>query len=166
MVSSDAYAIEEGKLVETIERARQAGEEFRKEQEPDQETQALALEARALLAQGKSSEAEAKAKLAKERLPKIQDRFQRLAVLVTAAPVLAARGGLEDIMTQLSAAEAEATKLGYGALRLEALLAESDIDRNPATARQRLQTVERDAKAQGLRLIATKAATRVRGVGK
>jgi hypothetical protein len=126
----------------------------------------MAIEARGLVAQGNLSGADKAAKRAKEHLPKIQDRAQRIAVVVELSPVLAATGSRAEAQAQLSTAEAEAAKLGYGALRLEVLLAESELDRNPASAAQRLQAVEREAKAKGLGLIARKAATRLRATGK
>ena len=67
------------------------------------------------------------AKRAKEFLPKIQDRAQRIAVLIEVAPILAAGGALADVRAELSTAEAKAAKLGYGALRLEVQLAEVDV---------------------------------------
>lgn len=159
-------SLEEGKIPETIEHARQASEEFHREQEIDQEALTLAVEARGLLAQGNLSGADKAAKRAMEYLPEIQDRAQRIAIVVELAPVLSTAGAGGEAQAQLSAAEAEAAKLGYGALRLEVLLAESELDRNPASAVQRLQAVEREAKVKGLGLIARKAATRLRAAGK
>ena len=159
-------SLEEGKIPEAIEHSRWASEEFHREQEIDQEALALAIEARALLALGKSADASKSAKGATALLQRIQDRAQRIAVLVAVAPVLAADGEQAEARTQLSAAEAEAANLGYGALRLELLLAQYDLDRNPVTAAPRLIAVEREAKSKGLGLIARKAATRLRAVGK
>ena len=159
-------SLEEGKFAETIEHARAASQEFHREQEIDQEALALAIEARCLLAQGKLADAGKTAKRAKELLPKIQDRAQRIAVLVAVAPVLAAGGAAAEVRAQLSAAEAEAAKLGYGALRLEVRLAEVEVDRNPVSAVPSLNAVEQEAKAKGLGLIARKAAARLTAAGR
>ena len=161
-------SLEEGKVAEAFQHAQGAGEEFHHEQESDQEALALAIEARALLVQGKRAQAEQKAEPLRQTLPKLQDRAQRLAVLVMVAPVFAANGaaGAADVKAQLSAAEAEAGRLGYGALHLEILLAESEVDPNRASAEPRLQAVEREAKTKGLGLIAWKAAALLKTVGK
>ena len=66
----------------------------------------------------------------------------------------------------MSAAEAEAAKLGYGALRLEVRLAEVEVDRNPVSAVPSLNAVEQEAKAKGLGLIARKAAARLTAAGR
>ncbi len=159
-------SLEEGKVAETIEHAREAGQEFHREQEVDQESLAIAIEARAMFSQHLVAQAEKRAKHLSDALPKIQDRAQRLAILVTIAPILAAGGAIAEVKSYLSAAEAEATQLGYGGLRLEVLFAESEVDPNSPGTVPRLQAVEREAKAMGFGLIASKAATRLAAISK
>ncbi|MBS1853880.1 MAG: tetratricopeptide repeat protein [Acidobacteria bacterium] len=159
-------ALEEGKFGEAVQRARDARAEFHREHETDQEALAIAIEARGLSAQGKLSDAARAAKPLGEQLPKIQDRAERLAVLATAAPVMARAGTVEAVKAELVAAESEAAKFGYGALRLEILLAQSEVERNPVTAAHRLEAIEREAKAKGLGLISQKAAERLRSASK
>ena len=64
--------LEEGNLSETIGHAIAAQQQFHREQEIDQEADALAVEARALMSERKPSEAAVAAKHSTALLPKIQ----------------------------------------------------------------------------------------------
>jgi eukaryotic-like serine/threonine-protein kinase len=165
-ISIAVLSIEQGHAGNAVLAIREAREALRKQGDMDNELRADAALAQALLAQGKSAEA------AKEidtvTAEKLQDEEVRLELELATAFVRAASGKRADqsaAIKALGATLGEATKHGFVGYELEARLAlgEIDIDSSRiAVGRSDLQALERDAKAKGFLLIASKAAAAAR----
>jgi hypothetical protein len=128
----------------------------------DLEGSAWLVLARSLVAQGKAALARQPAQDASRLLSSSQDRTTRLSLAVAVARVEAAAGGprAARVSEKLAAAVAEAVGMGHVALELEArlALAEVDVAGGRRLARDHAVQLERDARAKGFGLIATKAA--------
>lgn len=135
---------------ETEASARQAIEVFHNGRATNDEAEAIALLARSLFAEGKSDQAlkaiEQALTVAENAEPNI-----RLSVAVNVARIRAAslhNGSLTPVLGGLISTLAEARKLRYFGIELEARLALGEIEVKSgvrARGRAQLQTVERDA---------------------
>jgi len=157
-------AIEGGHPAAAEAPAREAIEEFRQERATDSELSAHIVLARSLLAQGKYPAAQEALDDAKALLNKSENLDARFAFRITAARVRQASGRPSDRQEAAKSLEtilAEAKKAGFLGDELEADLALGEIEfqsGNVAIARRYLETLERQAAAQGFGLIARKAA--------
>jgi len=157
-------SIEDGRAVEAEAQGREAGEEFRRENAVDYEASAHALLARCFLAQGRLLEAQSAMDHATVLLGKSENRGVRFSAAITGARVRAASGKRSDLAEatkSLEATLAQAMKSGFAGYQLEARLALGEIEMksgNPSAGRDRLEALEKEAKAKGFGLIARKAA--------
>jgi hypothetical protein len=154
--------VDEGRAAEAEPVARETAEVFRSERMGDLEGSAWLVLARSLVAQGKADLARPPAQAASRLLSSSQDRTTRLFLAIAVARVDAAAGGppAARVSETLAAAVAEAAGMGHVALELEARLALAEVEarRDRRLARDDAAQVERDARAKGFGLIATKAA--------
>lgn len=156
--------IEEGHPAQAEALARQAAEEFHRENEPDEEVLSDAALVRSLLVQGKRAEALKALEPATRLTAASQNRAVRLEAAIIAARARAASGKAWDItqaVRSLKATLAEATKLGFVGYQLEARLALGEIEMKSgslAAGRARLEALEKEVTAKGFGLIARKAA--------
>jgi serine/threonine protein kinase/tetratricopeptide (TPR) repeat protein len=140
--------------------ARDAVQEFERENESDAQILALALLSRALLQQGKTGEAQAAIAKAKTLAAKSSDVATRLVFEVDNAYVRAAARDFSGAERLAKSAFAEANKLGFVQTQLEASLALGEIQmkgQNPVAGRVVLLQLGKDAHARGFSLIAKKA---------
>ena len=157
-------AIEGGHPAAAEAPAREAIEEFRQERATDSELSAHIVLARSLLAQGKYPAAQEALDGAKALLNKSENLDARFSFGIIAARVRQASGKPSDRQEARKSLEAilrEAKKTGFLGHELEAGLALGEIELqsgNVASARSYLETLERQAAAQGFGLIARKAA--------
>lgn len=159
-VSLAAVAIEENRFAEAETLARRSAAEFQNENIRAAETEACLVLAQALLAQKRIAEARSVVDRALSLSGKTERRYLALSTGLTAARVGAALGRTAEAQRSLETILAEATKIGYLGLQLEARLALIEID--PATrisqAKQtKLAALRREAEAKGFGLIARKA---------
>jgi nucleoid-associated protein YgaU len=154
--------VDEGRAAEAEPVARETAEVFRAEKMADLEGSAWLVLARSLAAQGKADLARRPAQEASRLLGASQDRTTRLFLAIAVARVDAAAGGppAARVAEKLAAAEAEAAAMGHVALELEARLALAEVEPRGGrrSARDDAAQLERDARAKGFGLIATKAA--------
>ncbi len=156
-----ALAIEEGRYAEVEPLARQAAEEFRRENAPDKEAGAHDVLARSLLGQRRLGDASAAIERAKTLAKPGGNRDLQLFLTVTQARVNAAAGKPAEAAKTLEAMIGEATKSGLINLEFEARLALGEIELqsgNKAKGQARLESLEKDARAKGFGLIARNAA--------
>jgi len=149
--------IDEGRAAESVAPIREAAEEFRAEKLPDYEALALATLARALQAQGQIAEAGQAIEQAAQRLGKAGERRHHLSLGITAARILSAAGKHQEAMKHLNALLAEAKQIGFAGYQFDARLAlgEGEIRSGQAAAgRERLATLEKEARAKGFGQIA------------
>jgi tetratricopeptide (TPR) repeat protein/TolB-like protein/predicted Ser/Thr protein kinase len=162
-VSIAELSIEEGHAANAESAVREARESLRKQGDLDDELRADSVLAQALLAHGKA--AEATKEIDSVRAEKLQNEEVRLELELATAFVRAASGKPADqsaAIKALGATLGEATKHGFVGYELEARLALGEIEINSgriAGGRNDLQALERDAKAKGFLLIASKAAS-------
>jgi tetratricopeptide (TPR) repeat protein/TolB-like protein len=142
--------------------ARETADVFRAEKMGDLEGAARLVLARSLAVQGKGSDARQAVQEASRLLSASQDRAVRLSLAIAAARVdgAAADPGAASSAERLVAAAAEATRMGHVALELDARLALAEVEVRNARpqARERALQLEKEARAKGFGLIATKVA--------
>ena len=155
-----ALSLEEAKPAESEKLALTAVYEFRKEKSPDQEASANAMLARSLLAQGKLADAESAAQRAASLSPKAGSRLPRFDAALAMARVLAASGKIAEAEKTLTSLLNETAKFGYVPYEFEARLAlgEIEIKAGRSSARSQLSVLEKEARAKGFLLLASKAA--------
>ncbi len=145
--------------------ARQAADEFHREERRDAAAYAYTLLARAFLAQGQTAEARNSQVSATQYANRSESPQLRLAVDITAARLLAADGDSDAALRRLASILDEATERRFYGLELEARLAlgEIELTSGKTTAgRRRLEALAADADRRGFRLIAGKAAAGAR----
>ena len=153
--------LHEGRPAEAQASLREAAAQFRELKAPDDEAATLGVLARAFLAEQKNRDAERASQEALLLVRSSRNRVSILEVGLATARVEAATG-------KRAAAAARLTRLlidakGYLGHELEANLALGEIEiasGQTAQGRSRLQTVEQQARAKGLLLIANQAAAR------
>jgi hypothetical protein len=93
--------------------------------------------------------------IAKKKNPAV-----RLAVTIAAAQVEASAGRTAPASSMLERTAAEAGRLGFQGLQLEARLAQGELGAasGAAASNERLQALEQEARAKGFGLIAARAA--------
>jgi Tfp pilus assembly protein PilF len=154
-------AFHEGRPSDAQALLRKAAEQFRELKASDDEAAALGILARALLAEQKTREAE---HASMEALRLMHDSRNRVSIFeagLAAARVQAATGKRSAATARLNTLLADAK--GYRGLELETLLALGEIEiasGQIAQGRSRLDSVEHQARAKGLLLIANQAAAR------
>jgi tetratricopeptide (TPR) repeat protein len=119
---------------------------------------ALAVIAQALVAQHKLAEARNAIEQVVPSLNDIPRYMDRLSTMIIIGRMIAMSGNRRRGMKYVNSALADASRLGYGGLQLEARLARCEIrimSINDATDLKQLRT---EAQAKGLNLIARKAA--------
>jgi len=139
--------------------ARDAVEEFQRENESDAQILALASLSRALLQQGKIDEAQAAIAKAKTLSAKSSDVATRLLFEVDDAYARAAARDFSGAERISKSAFTEANKLGFVQTQMEASLALGEIQmkgHNPVAGRAVLLQLAKDARARGFALIARK----------
>jgi eukaryotic-like serine/threonine-protein kinase len=148
--------------------ARLALDQFHSEHMQDQEAEAGALLARALLAQHAAAEAESAVQQAERLAAKSADPETRITVAVARARVAAAAARPEEALRILGGALGQARAAGLASLGLEVRLAMGEVE-SEAGGRQRaaadLAALESEARSHGFRLIADRAARARAGGG-
>lgn len=155
-----AVDLEEGHSHEAESAARGAAAEYHGEEAADQEALALALLARALLAQSRGAEAQEAAKQAVAAASRTDNQGSRLTAALALARVKTAQGEASAARKILDPVLSEAARSGRTLLALEArlLLAETAVaggDR--AAGVQALASLQKEAAARGLLLLSRKA---------
>jgi serine/threonine protein kinase/tetratricopeptide (TPR) repeat protein len=149
------------KGAEAEQLSRTAVEAFRADAYADEEIFAQSVLSRSLLQQGKVDEARPAIAEAVRLSQKSQDVTVRIPVMLDHANFMAAGKKLGEAGKAAQQALMQARKLGLFRLQLEASLTLGQIEmqaKNPAAARARLHTLEKNARAKGFELIARKAA--------
>jgi tetratricopeptide (TPR) repeat protein len=165
-ISLAALAYEEGQPTQAATIARRAVEALDKEDIGDSRAQAHAVLAAALAAQGQREEAQREIERATRLSAKSEDPGVRFRVALAAGRVHAAAGRFAEAAKSFLAALDEARRAGiYGAaLEARLALAQNDLGAGKApAARAALESIEKDARAEGFMRIAFKAA-KARGV--
>jgi tetratricopeptide (TPR) repeat protein len=144
------------------ELARACSDHFRQAQSPNDEAEARAVLAGALLDQRKLAEATREIELAQRVAARSQHVYVRLSVDLMAARIRAASGRMADMTNARQSLQAGldmATKNGWIARQLEIqmVLSEVELKMDSAAGRARLEQLERDATAYGFLLIARRA---------
>jgi DNA-binding winged helix-turn-helix (wHTH) protein/tetratricopeptide (TPR) repeat protein len=156
-------SLEKGDPAAQVEKSvRQAIEDFRAGKSLDDEATATALLARVLFLQEKRSEAREMSERALS-VSRQADPHVRLSVGVTAARIRAAadQAGTQQIIASLENMIAEAQKLGYFGIELDARLALGEVEMKSGAitqGRAHLQALRRDASQRGFKVLAGKAA--------
>jgi serine/threonine protein kinase/tetratricopeptide (TPR) repeat protein len=158
-----SVAMEEGRFTEAEGLARQTIAAYRDLKEPDSIAAASAVLARALLAQGKVAAARTAVESAVTSARGTQNQFVRVAVATTGARVHAASRDTARIATaaaSLAQIVDDTSKTGSIESQLEARLALGQLEiarGNRSTGLAQIVTVQGDASAKGLGLIAKRA---------
>ena len=140
--------------------ARDAAQEFQKENESDEQILALAWLSRALVQEGKVSDAQAAIVQATTLSAKSSDAATHLVFEIADAYTQSAAADFSGAEHSAKSAFTQASKLGFVQTRLEASLALGKIEMkgaNSAAGRATLQQLAKDARARGFTLIARKA---------
>ncbi len=160
-------SINEGhSLAEAEASARNAAQALRDAKVKDDEARAYAILSSALLAEGRSAEALRVADQAIAISSKSQDPNFRLSVAVTTARVRGLtqstnRASVLQALNMLDNARAQAGRLGYVGIQLEAGLAFGEVEMksgNRVEGRNCLTAVEKEATSRGFLLVAREAA--------
>jgi hypothetical protein len=141
--------------------SRTAVEAFRADAYADEEIFAQSVLSRSLLQQGKVEEARPAIAEAVRLSQKSHDVTVRIPVMLDQANFMAAGKKLGEAGKVAQQALTQARNLRLFRFQLEASLTLGQIEKqsqNPATARARLQALEKSARAKGFELIARKAA--------
>jgi serine/threonine protein kinase/tetratricopeptide (TPR) repeat protein/TolB-like protein len=160
LLSLAELSIEEGHPLEADAPARQAIDEFRKENQYDNEVWGEAVLGRLLLAAGKAADAQKEISNAGPVVSKSQNRVSKFKMSIITARVQAAIGNQTAATKSLEATLIEASQCGFVPYQYEARLAlgELEMKSGKTTAgRARLAALEKDATAKGFLLIARKA---------
>lgn len=151
----------EGRPAEAQSALREAAAQFRALKASDDEAAALGMLARALLAEQNNRDAE---RAAQDALQLVRDSRNRVSILeagLAAARVEAATGKRSAATARLSKLLKDARGFLGHELETSLALAEIEIESGQvAQGRTHLQTVEQQARAKGLVLIANQAAAR------
>jgi hypothetical protein len=124
---------------------------------PDNEADALAASARALILQGKLQDAQSE--LANAAPLGVQDRMIRISLAITGARLKARTGKLAEGRQDLDSLLKESKEKNLVALQLEIRLALAEIDFSESKQKKASVTVlEQDARNSGYLLVASKAA--------
>lgn len=161
-----ALAIDEGRATEAEKTAREAEEILRTEGASERSTLSLSVVADALLAQGKPNEALAAAETAWKRAAETEDRRIRFSAGISRARALAASGkagGVQEALRFLDGVLAEAKRSGFVTSEMDVRLAIGEIElaAGRPTARQRLSSLQKDAREKGFERIARRAGARI-----
>ncbi len=154
-------ALEEDKTPVSRDLARKAAGQFEEQKAVDNQALALAILARAFLAQGDLTEAQKAVQTASAISARTENAGVRITVKIAAARVQAARGKPREAEKGLRAVVAEATKARLVLDQYEARLALGELEMkspDPSRGRARLLALQKDAQAKGLGLISRKAA--------
>jgi tetratricopeptide (TPR) repeat protein len=165
-VTQAELALDDGRPADAVPALRAAVDEFQRQRRLDDEAAAQVTLARALAATGDANAAQAPLERGLELARQSQSTEARLAAQVPAYRLRAAprAGGAcgavhSSARRALGAAAAEAARLGFVALELEARLALGEAERACGKdGRGRLAAVESDARRRGFLRIAEKAA--------
>ena len=150
-------ALFEGDFPKSVELARAAADELRRQKLADDEAAALAILVRALTAAGRKDEADRALARVRPLAAASQHDGVRREVLLASAFARASRGDASGAAKSLADAAARAGKQGLSAWALEARLAEGQILAKGGAkeaAAAELSRVEKDAAAKGFRRIA------------
>ncbi len=142
------------------DRAREAATEFASQDKSDGEARASALLASALLAMDRQTEAVAAADRASALIESSEDRRVELELALWTAEVVEADGRGDEARQRLLAAIAEAERLGFFGLKLEArrVLGELELrSGDPRVGQELLEKVTEEATRHGFQRIAKKA---------
>lgn len=154
-------ALEENRTSEAESQARQAGDQFRIQKLFVYEGRSSAVLALALVAQRKFRDA--KNTIRTQVLPAMKNlpiNGDRISFLITAGRVLAATGDIPAGVRYLKSGLADSSRLGYLGHELEAGMALGEVDMksgNTDLGRTRLTALEKEARANGYQLIASKS---------
>jgi DNA-binding winged helix-turn-helix (wHTH) protein/tetratricopeptide (TPR) repeat protein len=152
--------IAEGRPAEAESSAREARDQFHRENQADDELIASSLLAKSLLEQDRFADAQLAIESASTLAAKSQNRGVSLRFAITAARVSAAAGKMDQAKSSLVDALGEATKKGYLGYQLEARLAMGKIEMKADNGRLgivHLREVARTAKSKDFGLIARDA---------
>ncbi len=154
-------AIEEGHTGDAEKAARDAMVEFRTAQQTDDELTAATVLIDALLAQGKSKDAKATADAEEAVAAKDQNRPVINKFALASARATASSGNLAEARSNLETLLQSEIRQGFLADQFETRLALAEIEMksgHPATARDHIASIRREAQQRGLGLIVRKAA--------
>jgi DNA-binding winged helix-turn-helix (wHTH) protein/tetratricopeptide (TPR) repeat protein len=152
--------IAEGRPADAESSAREARDQFRKENQADDELIAGSVLAKSLLEQNRFADAQLAIESASALAAKSQNRGVSLRFAITAARVSAAAGRMDQAKSSLVDALGEATKKGYLGYQLEAQLAMGRIEMKADKGRigiEHLRELARTAKSKDFGLIARDA---------
>jgi serine/threonine protein kinase/tetratricopeptide (TPR) repeat protein len=152
--------IEEGQLQEAETLLHQALEEFLAERLSDDEIEARAILAYALVAEGKTAEAQAEINRAQKLVTKSQNAPTRLKLQIIAARQRARTDTIVEAKDRLETVLNDATKYGFIGYELEAKLALGELEMNSgktAAGRLHLASLQKAAMASGFLSISRKA---------
>jgi tetratricopeptide (TPR) repeat protein len=149
--------LEEGNAIEAANLARQAIKEFQAEKLVDSEGDARNTLARSLISEGNLANAQEEVETAANL--GVQDQATKISIAITGARLKARDGKVAEAQKGLDSSLAESTKAKLLGLQFEIRLAEAEIKRSsdPQAAGLSLKSLDRDAKASGFLLFATKA---------
>ena len=157
--------LEENAAAKAETAARETAEVFKSENVTDDQALSLTLLARALAVQGRSADSQSAIAQAHTLAAKTQDPSIALWINLYAARVsyleaVARKQPDPDAGKLVESVIAQAGKYGYFEIQFEARLLQGGLEKlhSPAAGRTKLLTLERDARAKGLLLIAQKAA--------
>jgi hypothetical protein len=151
-------ALEQGRLTDSENLARQAADALHQQNNADLETDALATLARALVEDNKISDARAAINRAKA-LP-AQDQGIRLRLAISETYVLAKEGKLPDASRTMTETIQKAVDLKLKRLELEARLAKAEVDLaagSNSAGKAAAKQIATEATAAGYLLIAREA---------
>jgi eukaryotic-like serine/threonine-protein kinase len=157
--------LDDGKGSEAATSAKQAAQVFETNKAASEEAAANLLQARAWLASGRIADARKSVEQVKRVASETHNRKLELSASLTAARIRAASKDPREVRAALASLDGlgtEATTGKFENLALEARLAFGEIEINStdkAAGRTHLEALEKDATAQGFRLIAHSAAT-------
>jgi tetratricopeptide (TPR) repeat protein len=157
-----SLSIEEGHPADAESPARDAAQEFHREQSAIAEESALAVLARSLLLQGKTYAAAKTIQRAQKLAAKSEEHAARTAIAILAARVDAASGAPAAAEESLNSTLSESVALGDVPTQLEARLALGELEMRTGkldAGRARLAPLEKEAAAKGFLLISRKAAS-------
>ncbi|MFZ1031153.1 MAG: tetratricopeptide repeat protein [Candidatus Acidiferrales bacterium] len=160
-LSIASLMIEQGHPAAAESSARDAAQEFHQENSTVEEEAALGVLARSLLLQGKTRAAAETIVQAQKLAAKSEERASRTMIAIVAARIDAASGATGTAEQSLASLLSEAVVLGDVPTQLEVRLALGEVEIKSGkvdSGRTSLATLEKDATAQGLLLIARKAA--------
>ena len=154
-------SLEQGQSSDAEAGVRHALQQYAAQGEPAAKIEADVILVRALLAQGKLPQAQEVVSSDRNLMAQSEDWFSRISFNISNSEVLTASGNPKEAIEQLQGCVEKSKKSGFVQLEFAARLAlgQAEIKAGQSKAgRLELASLQRDAHAKGLSLIARKAA--------